>query len=230
MEYDWRDIQPQTSYLPERFTTAVYQEYLAGKPRMSGARAALEYFGMPDIERHAREYAELKQDKLIELIELGQFVALPDALRFILEVKRLGLPVAAASSSKNANLFLHKIRLDTFAEEHDLQYDFMRSGLTLLSLFDANVCGRDFPQGKPHPQIFLTAAEEVGVAPEGCVVVEDAASGIQAAKTGGMTALGIARLGDEELLAAANADLVVTSLDDVSLEALAQGRLQRKEA
>src|SRR5215210_7828582 len=38
MENDWRDIQPETTYAPERFTPAVYQEIVAGKPRMSGAR------------------------------------------------------------------------------------------------------------------------------------------------------------------------------------------------
>ncbi len=228
METDWVDLQPATSYLPERFTTAVYQEYVAGKPRLSGARSALEYFGVPQVERHAREYAELKQDKLIELVEAGEFRAFPDALRLMLALESMGIPPAAASSSKNANLLLHKVRLDTFAEEQGLEYDFIRPKLTLLRLFDANVCGRDFPKGKPHPEIFLTAAQELGVAPEACVVIEDAASGIQAAKAGGMAALGVARLNDEALLEEAGADLVVTTLDDVSLDALREGRLERK--
>jgi beta-phosphoglucomutase-like phosphatase (HAD superfamily) len=91
------------------------------------------------------------------------------------------------------------------------------------------VSGRDFEQGKPHPEIFLTAADELGLSPEDCFVVEDAANGVQAAKAGNMAALGLARADDEELLAAANADLVVTSLDDVSLDALAEGRLDRKD-
>ena len=58
-------------------------------------------------------------------------------------------------------------------------------------------------------------------------MVEDAANGVQAAKAGDMAALGLARADDEELLAEADADLVVTSLDDVSLDALAEGRLER---
>jgi beta-phosphoglucomutase len=57
-------------------------------------------------------------------------------------------------------------------------------------------------------------------------VVEDAANGIQAAKAGNMAALGIARADDEEALAEAGADLVVTSLDQVSVEALSEGRLE----
>jgi beta-phosphoglucomutase-like phosphatase (HAD superfamily) len=91
---------------------------------------------------------------------------------------------------------------------------------TLLDLFAANVCGRDLAHGKPDPEIFLIAATELGVAPAGCLVVEDAPVGIEAARAGGMMALGIARLADEALLRAARADLVVTSLDDVAVDLL----------
>ena len=56
-------------------------------------------------------------------------------------------------------------------------------------------------------------------------MVEDAVSGIQAAKAGDMAALGVARAGDAELLAGAGADLVVTSLDDVDVDCLSEGRL-----
>src|SRR6266511_4400210 len=142
----------------------------------------------------------------------------------------MGIRVAAASSSKNAKLFLERIRLDTFAAEQRLDYDFIRPGMTLEELFDADTSGRDFPRGKPDPMIFLTAAAELGVRPGACFVVEDAASGVQAAKAGNMAALGVARLGDQELLAGAGADLVVTTLDDVSLRGLADGRLRERRA
>jgi len=89
-------------------------------------------------------------------------VAFPDVLRFILAVKAMGIPVAAASSSKNDRLFLERIRLDTFAAEQRLDYDFVRPGMTLEELFDA--------------------------------------------------------------------DLVVTTLDDVSLHGLAEGRLRERRA
>jgi beta-phosphoglucomutase len=227
METDWRDVQPRTTYTPERFTPAVYQEIVAGKPRMSGARAALDHFGVPDAESRAEEYAVRKQRQVVELIEAGKFLAFPDALRFLLAVKGMGILVAAASSSKNAGLFLRQIRLDEFAAEQGLDYDFLEPGLTLQDVFDGDVTGRDFPQGKPHPMIFLTAAEELKVAPQDCFVIEDATSGVQAAKAGEMAALGVARLDDEELLRRAGADLVVTALDDVDLDSLADGRLQQ---
>ncbi len=229
MGNEWAVVRDQTSYAPEKFTPEVYQRVMSGKPRYAGARAVLEYFGVPEPEELAREYGDRKQVMIVELIEAGRFHAYPDALRFVLAIKDAGLRIAAASSSKNANAFLERIRLDEFAREEDLSYDFVRPGYTLLDILDANVSGRDFEQGKPHPEIFLTAADEAGLSPEEAFVVEDAANGVQAAKAGNMAALGLARADDEELLVDANADLVVTSLDDVSLDALADGRLDRKD-
>ena len=228
MENDWSDIAGETSYSPDKFTPEVYQREMSGKPRYKGAQAALEYFGVPDAEERAQEYGDRKQVMIVELIEDSQFHAYPDALRFVLAVKDMGLRISAASSSKNANAFLERIRLDEFVQEEGLSYDFVSDGYTLLDILDANVSGRDFPQGKPHPEIFLTAAEEAGIPPEEAFVVEDAVNGVQAAKAGNMQALGLARADDEQMLADANADIVVTSLDDISLEALAEGRLERK--
>jgi beta-phosphoglucomutase-like phosphatase (HAD superfamily) len=226
MEGPWRDLAPQTEYAPDKFTPQVYQSVMSGKPRMAGARAALEYFHVPDVDGHIQEYADRKQELVVKLIEAGEFHAFPDALRFVLAVKDMGIKIAAASSSKNAKLFLRQIRLDTFAEENGLSYDFVEPGLTLLSVFDADLSGRDFAQGKPHPEIFLASAAELGEQPTDCFVIEDAASGIQAAKAGNMAGLGIARADDEDALAAAGADLVVTSLDDVDLDGLREGVLR----
>ena len=224
---EWSDIRPQTSYAPEKFTPEVYQRVMSGKPRYAGAQAVLEYFGVPDPERRAREYGDHKQVMIVELIEAKEFKEYPDALRFVLAVKEAGILIAAASSSKNAGAFLKLVRLDEFAEREGLSYDFLRPGYTLLDILDADVSGRDFEQGKPHPEIFLTAAEELGLPPAECFVVEDAANGVQAAKAGNMAALGLARAEDEELLEDAGADLVVTTLDDVSIDALTESRLER---
>ena len=228
MESDWKDIREQTTWSPERFTPQVYQQVMSGKPRMSGARAALEYFEVPDAQTRVDAYAERKQTMLIELIDAGEFTAYPDALRFIIAVKDAGIRVAAASSSKNAGLFLGKIRLDTFADEHGITSESLRPGLTLLEFFDADVSGRDFAKGKPDPEMFVTAAQELAIPPEQNFVIEDAAAGVQAAKAGNMAALGLARADDADLLAKANADLVVTTLDDVDLAALSGGHLAKK--
>jgi beta-phosphoglucomutase-like phosphatase (HAD superfamily) len=228
MEGPWADIRDQTSWTPDAFTPKVYQEVLSGKPRMAGAMAALEYFGVPDPEARVGEYADRKQEMVVELIEAGKFSAYPDALRFLIAVKDAGMTIAAASSSKNAGLFLRQIRLDTFAEQEGLSPSWMTDGLTLLDAFDVDISGREFKQGKPHPEIFLTAASEMGVEPGSAFVIEDAESGIQAAKAGAFAGLGLARHDDAALLERANADIVVDSLDEISVEGLAEGRLERR--
>jgi beta-phosphoglucomutase len=100
MESEWSDVRDRTSWSPEAFTPRVYEEQMSGKPRLSGARAALEYFHVPDDEDEHRllEYAQRKQAMLVRLIEAGDFTAYPDALRFIIAVKDAGTRVAAASS------------------------------------------------------------------------------------------------------------------------------------
>jgi len=239
MAVGWTDLAGQTSYAPDKFTTEVYQAYVAGKPREAGARAALEHFGIPDPDgRRVEEYMAVKQADLIALIERGEFTAFDDALRFLLDLKIAGVRIAAASSSKNANIFLRKVSLAKWAtltpnpspaaarvgsellpSSHQ-PYPFLTADSTLLDMFDANVCGRDFARGKPAPDIFLAAAAELGLPPEQCVVIEDAQSGVQAAKAGGMACIGVARLDDALLLRSAGADWVVASLEELPVEAV----------
>jgi HAD superfamily hydrolase (TIGR01509 family) len=199
---------------PERFTTAMYQAQVAGKPRLEGARAALEALDVPNAGQLTARYAQLKQERLEELMKSGKVVAFPDALRFVEALTVLDFPCAAASSSKNADEMMRSIHLS--------------SGGNLLDSFKVNVCGRDLAHGKPSPDIFLLAARELEFASINCLVVEDAPAGIEAARAGGMTALGIARLSDTATLLAAGADLVVTSLDQISIDNLSSGRLSRR--
>ncbi|PPQ29078.1 HAD family hydrolase [Rhodopila globiformis] len=196
------------------FTTAFYQANVAGKRRMDGARAALEQLGVADADSRATEYAAAKQALIERLIEAGSFDAFPDAERLAVALKAAGMRLALASSSRNAAAMLRRLMLP--------------DGRTLLSIFDADLSGREVPRGKPDPAIFLLAAEALGVAPDRCLVVEDAPAGILAARAGGMAALGIARLGDEALLQAAGADLVVTSLDQVDSAAIPTGVLRAR--
>ncbi|GAB4195410.1 MAG: beta-phosphoglucomutase family hydrolase [Roseiflexaceae bacterium] len=225
MEGHWRDIAPQTSYAPERFSTAVYQEFVAGKPREAGARAALEFFGIPDPDgQRVREYSDTKQVMILELIEQSRFTAFEDALRLLLRLRAAGLRLGVASSSKNANAFLQRVPVGAFLERGGASAvpvgPPVPLGATLLDMFDANTCGRNFARGKPDPEIFLTCAAELGLPPARCLVIEDAVSGVQAARAGGMAAIGIARLGDEALLHQAGANLVVTSLDQIDITEL----------
>lgn len=222
-EGEWIDALGPGARRPVLLDTQLYQAKVAGKPRLEGARAALAHFGFPDVETRATHYASEKQRRLEELIASGACRAFPDALRLVARLRERGVPLAAASSSRNANQIMGMITLP--AGEGTTGED-----ITLLDCFPVNVCGRAVARGKPAPDLFLLAAAELGVEPGDCVVVEDAPSGVAAAKSGGMKAIGIARLKDEAMLQAAGADLVVGSLDEVALDPLLAGRLSSKRA
>ncbi len=114
--------------------------------------------------------------------------------------------IAAASSSKNADVIMDHIPMDEFAGAAPDPWTSLAdaAGAAERTCPGATCC-------KPDPLIFLTAPVS-WLEPRGCFVVEDAASGVQAAKAGGMAAIGVARLGDENVLRSASADLVVTAI------------------
>jgi beta-phosphoglucomutase len=87
------------------------------------------------------------------------------------------------------------------------------------SFFSAIASMEDTQRGKPDPQVFLVAAARLGVAPDRCLVMEDAVAGVQAAKAGGMKCIAVRFVGHHaaEKLAAAGADRVVETLEEVSV-------------
>ena len=210
---NWKKIKPETNYSPEKFTTDLYREEVSGKPRIEGARSVLKYFNIPDPhEEYLKEYYEFKQEIFLQKIEQGVFKVYDDAIMFLLSAKYLGGKLAAASSSKNANLILEKINMFELASKHNLKFDFINEQTNLLKLFDGNVCGIDTGKGKPEPGIFLEAAKSLNLSPDNCLVVEDAVNGVQAANAGGFFCIGIARLNNESELKNANADIVTNDL------------------
>jgi beta-phosphoglucomutase len=86
--------------------------------------------------------------------------------------------------------------------------------------FDAISSMEDTQRGKPDPQVFQVAAVKLGVEPARCVVVEDAVAGVQAARAGGMKCIGVTFVGHhpDESLRAAGADLVVRTLETVTVQ------------
>ena len=87
------------------------------------------------------------------------------------ELRRRGCKLAIGSSSKNAKYILERVQL--------------------LDTFDAISDGTNISRSKPDPEVFLKAAEFIGEKPEDCAVIEDAEAGIDAAKAGGFTGIGI---------------------------------------
>ena len=89
-------------------------------------------------------------------------------------------------------------------------------------LFAAIVSMEDTMRGKPDPEVFVLGARRLGLPPGRCIVIEDAPVGIQAAKAGGMRAIGVTFIGHHsaETLHSAGADLVVPNLEQIGLQQL----------
>ena len=86
------------------------------------------------------------------------------------------------------------------------------------SLFNAFVTGSDVKNKKPDPEIFLKAAEEIGIEPGNCMVLEDAKSGISAAKSAGMSCIGITTAFTHDELKTTDADYVVESIQEALIK------------
>ena len=96
---------------------------------------------------------------------------LPGIKAFIDALKATGIKIAVASSSRNASIILERI------------------GMT--DVFEAVTDGNDITHSKPDPEVFLKAAEKLGIEPKNCLVVEDADAGVDAALAAGMKCLAI---------------------------------------
>ncbi|OPX32577.1 beta-phosphoglucomutase, partial [candidate division KSB1 bacterium 4484_188] len=170
-----------------------YLPYVDGKPRYEGVASFLE------SRKINLPYGDPSDDpKKQTICGLGN-------VSFIKDLLKRNIKVAVASSSKNCKKILDA------------------AGLT--DLFETRVDGLVSAQlglkGKPEPDIFATACENLGVTVDRAVVVEDAVSGVQAGRNGQFgLVLGIARENNRQELLANGADIVVTDLAEISLNDL----------
>lgn len=175
-----------------------YQEYLP----MLGIKSA----------EIVRQYLPVKDDqdvefaltqKLVffhEIISANGIEPVPYADLFLKHIKQLEIPVALATSSRRA-------KMEMVMEE-----------LNLLIYFDTVVTGGDVKNGKPAPDIFIKAAEKLGVPPQNCIVFEDAANGVKAAKNAFMKCVALSSTQSPEVLQ--EADLIINTFKDLSFPEL----------
>ena len=142
---------------------------------------------------------DARKEEAFREILAREFPAMPGAAGLLrsLDVDGFALAIGSSGPPENVELVLDR--------------------LGLRRLFRAVVTGMDVTRGKPDPQVFLLAAQRLGIPAARCVVVEDAPPGIAAARAAGMASVGLASTGrTREMLAAA--DLVVDSLGELSPE------------
>lgn len=158
---------------------------LRGVSRMESLEIVLEPYGVPISQAEKEELAEEKNELYRRLLHTITPDDLPQEVRgTLLALREKGLRLAVGSSSKNARLILERIGLADF--------------------FDAVSDGNNITRSKPDPEVFLKASEYIQVPPGRCWVVEDAESGIEAARRAGMYVLAYGpaaegRLGDYDL-------------------------------
>jgi len=166
----WKNLAQKWNY----DFTPKENELLKGVSRVKSLEILLEKAGIQLNEEEKQKALIEKNDEYLKYIEkLDQNEMLPGILALINWLEKEKIPFALGSASKNAPAILDK--------------------LGIKNKFSAIVDGNNVQKAKPDPEVFLQAAEKLGLEPAECIVIEDAQAGIEAAKKAGMTAVAIGK-------------------------------------
>ncbi|SHJ29418.1 beta-phosphoglucomutase [Arenibacter nanhaiticus] len=157
--------------------------------QIGGITASEEQFNTWMVEKNT--------DYLAYIAHMDATEILPEVPKVLEYLKKMNIPLALGSASKNAVPILEKVHLKEY--------------------FDIIIDGNQVTKAKPDPEVFLKAAKQLGLAPQHCVVFEDAVAGIQAANTAGMVSIGI---GEKEVLNEAH--YVFNDFTEITLQFLDQ--------
>jgi beta-phosphoglucomutase family hydrolase len=186
-----------------------YDRYVDGKPRLDGTRSFLEARGIelpegdpsdPPAALTVNGLSNRKNALVLEMIDKHGVEVYEGSVRYIKAVREAGLKTAVVSSSANTAQVLEV------------------AGIT--GLFDTRIDGVIAKQrglaGKPAPDTFLAAAQDLGVTPPQAVVFEDALAGVAAGRAGGFgLVVGVDRTGQAAELRKHGADTVVRDLEEL---------------
>jgi len=186
----WRELALQLGF---DFTEA-QNEQLKGVSRVRSLEILLA-IGNKHLEDDVKsKLLEEKNEQYLSYIaEMDHTEILPGIEDLLYYLKQHGVSFSLGSASKNARLILET--------------------LDLIDLFDAIVDGNDVSTAKPDPEVFLIAAEKLKVPAGDCIVIEDAQAGIEAARSAGMTSIGI---GSEKVLS--KADYIFKNTSELTID------------
>lgn len=148
-----------------------------------------------DVESITR-IGDTKEIRYRELVRREGLAPLPGAAEWLKRLHNRRWRQAIASSAPRLNV------------------ETILDALGFRNSFQASVSAEDVHAGKPDPQVFLVAAARLGIGPRGCIVVEDAQAGIEAARRAGMRSIGVGKNA-----ASLGADLAATRLSDLPSDA-----------
>ena len=162
--------------------TEEQNEQLKGVSRVESLNRILDWANYSATSEQKEAWLIEKNENYLQLISnMNPAEILPGVLDFLGQIKELGYKIALGSASKNSEVILTKTGL--------------------LPWFDLIIDGNKVTKSKPDPEVFLKGAEGLGFKPEECIVFEDAQAGVEAAKKGGMKAIGI---GEADVLSEAD--------------------------
>jgi trehalose 6-phosphate phosphatase len=189
-----------------------YRNYIDGKPRFDGVRSFLASRdielpeGSPEDDPGKETVYGLgmrKNEIFLELLEKEGVQVYQDTEKMVRQWKEEGIKLAVISSSRNCKRIMEAAGLIGLFEV----------------LVDGEVSKEKELKGKPEPDIFLEASEQLGVDPAEAIVVEDAISGVEAGKKGKFSlVVGMARHGEDQKLKKNGADVVVHKLTELQKE------------
>jgi len=189
-----------------------YLPYVDGKPRYEGVKSFLESrnihipFGEPSDSTDQETCCGLgnrKNIKFREVLETKGVEIYDSTVAFIKDLQKNGIRIGVASSSKNCQYILQSAGLESLFETR----------------VDGVVSAETGLKGKPQPDIFVTAAKNIGATPDRAIVIEDAVSGVQAGRNGNFTlVIGVARENNQKELKENGADVVIEDFAGVTYE------------
>ena len=157
-------------------------EQLKGVSRVKSLEKILLWGNKSISEEEFTELMTLKNDDYLSYVnKMDESDVLPGVKEVLDQLTALNIPIALGSASKNAPTILKKVKLD--------------------KVFKSVVDGNSVKKAKPNPEVFLKAAEQLGVSPKDCIVFEDSQAGVKAANIASMVSVGI---GDKNILHEAN--------------------------
>lgn len=185
----WKELADQ---LGINFTEE-HNELLKGVSRARSLDILLSVGDVVLSDADKKMYMEQKNTRYLSYVaQMDDSEILPGIKELLTYLHKNNVPFSLGSASKNARVILE--------------------GVNLLDAFTAIVDGNDVSKAKPDPEVFLIAADKLQLNPENCIVIEDAAAGIEAAKRAKMISVGI---GEEDMLGAA--DYLLNSTSKLSI-------------
>ena len=177
-----------------------YNDYVDGKPRYDGVQSFMESRGYQLSEDEIHRIGDRKNELVLKLIDEGKVEVYDGSVRFLQAARAAGKRTAVVSSSANCQAVIEAADIEQYLEVR----------------VDGNTIEEEHLNGKPAPDSFLAAAQQLGADPAHAAVFEDALAGVAAGRAGHFAVVvGVDRVGHAQALSEHGATIVVQDLQEL---------------